>query len=64
MDYDTQRMEEFFKWFITLEGNIYDKYSLHIMDKFIREKPKVSSLKIRAEEIKNRFNHKFNNNGE
>jgi len=55
-----ETMNKFFDWFIKLGGNIYDQYSEHIMDKFVDTEPKISSLKDRAQEVKDRFNHKFN----
>lgn len=54
-----ERMNKFFDWFIKLGGNIYDQYSEHIMDKFKKEEPKVSSFKERPQEIKQKYNYTF-----
>jgi hypothetical protein len=57
--YNMEAMNRFFDWFIKLGGNIYDQYSEHIMDKFVDDEPKISSLKDRTSEIKEKYNHKF-----
>lgn len=59
MNYDMKRMNAFFDWFIKLGGNIYDQYSENIMDKFPMPVVPTSSLKVRAKEIKAKYNHHF-----
>lgn len=52
-------MGKFYDWYIKLGGNIFNEYSESIMEKFRKPKPKVSSLKERATEIKQKYNYTF-----
>jgi hypothetical protein len=52
-------IEQFIRWFQGLGGTLPSDFREAINDRYIYDPPKVSSLKDKAGNIKDRYNHKF-----
>ena len=52
-------LEHFIKWFQGIGGNIPPDFKEAVNDRYVFDRPKVSSFKNRAEFVKTLYNHKF-----